>query len=202
MPINWPIILPIKWQNNSLSSLPKLARWCQGHPAIWFTFVRWEKLSLNPLQQQIGTDNNFVEHWPDMLSELDQISSSIKAEMFLKLSTSTKVFLRTFQHCISAFPEKRCIHVENRLACFRFWVCFPEVCAGSFWGSNCQLLVFEKSTSKDRRKLDDALPSLTIGYLMLDDSLGFPYYRLFNIWRYPSFPYLKIKKFRDSLTWK
>ena len=36
---------------------------------------------------------------------------------------------------------------------------------------------------------------------MLDDSLGFPYYRLFNIWRFPSFPYLKIKRNGDSLTW-
>ena len=47
--------------------------------------------------------------------------------------------------------------------------------------------------------LDDALPSLTIGYLMLDDSLGVPYHRLFNvIW----FPFLKTKKFRDTLTCK
>ena len=29
--------------------------------------------------------------------------------------------------------------------------------------------------------LDDYLPSCTIGYLMLDNSFGFPYYRLFNI---------------------
>ena len=46
------------------------------------------------------------------------------------------------------------------------------------------------------------LDSLTIGYWILNDSLGFPYYRLINIWWFPSFLYLKIKKCRDSLTWK
>ena len=41
------------------------------------------------------------------------------------------------------------------------------------------------------------LDNFTIGYLILDDSLGYHYYRLFNVrW----FPFLRIKKF--TLTWK
>ena len=47
--------------------------------------------------------------------------------------------------------------------------------------------------------LDDSFPSVTIGYLILDDSLPSPYYRLITvIW----LPFLKIEKFRDTPTWK